>query len=83
MTIHDSFVGQYVKDDPIGKKTLEEMTAIALNVRYLVHYARLMAIKSDINSEFLHAVGRTKDVEIAYPHLQLVTKGKTGSPQNL
>jgi len=76
---HDQeMIDEYKEHKPIVRVILKD-SAIALNVRYLAYYKKLMAIKSDINNLFLSEIEKTDDVEIAYPHMQIVTKGKTGS----
>ncbi len=47
-------------------------SAIELNVRYLANYRFLRTMKSEIYSEFLALAAKHDDVEIAYPHMQLV-----------
>ncbi|NOZ80556.1 MAG: mechanosensitive ion channel [DPANN group archaeon] len=61
---------------PIVRVALLE-SAVELNVRYLAYYKNLRSIKSDIYHTFLDRTKKRKDIEIAYPHLQLVV-GKEG-----
>ncbi|MAG39196.1 hypothetical protein CMO90_03865 [Candidatus Woesearchaeota archaeon] len=65
------------KKEPIVRVELET-SSVRLNVRYVAHYRYLRAMKSKINSGFLREIAKTKDIEIAYPHMQLVSRGKTG-----
>ncbi|MBU0472272.1 MAG: mechanosensitive ion channel family protein [Nanoarchaeota archaeon] len=49
-------------------------SSIGLTVRYVAHYRNLRRMKSEIYSSFLASVAKTKKVEIAYPHLQIVQR---------
>ncbi|NQU99019.1 mechanosensitive ion channel [Candidatus Woesearchaeota archaeon] len=66
-----------IKKEPEVRVELRD-SSVGLNVRYVAHYKNLRRMKSEINSSFLHNIARTKDVEIAYPHMQIVSRGKTG-----
>jgi small-conductance mechanosensitive channel len=74
---HDQeMIDEHMENKPIVRVMFKD-SAIALNVRYLAYYRKLMAIKSDINNRFLNEIERSDDIEIAYPHMQIVTEGKT------
>jgi hypothetical protein len=60
-----------IKKEPSIRVNLRE-SSIGLTVRYLAHYTDLKIMKSEINSAFLQKIAKIKDIEIAYPHLQLV-----------
>jgi|FLOH01.1.fsa_nt_gi small-conductance mechanosensitive channel len=62
-----------IKKEPIVRVELEG-SSIGLNVRYLAHYKNLRIMKSEINSGFLIAVAKARDIDIAYPHLQIIQK---------
>jgi len=70
------FAFKDIKKEPSVRVSLRD-SSVGLSVRYLAHYRSLRMMKSEINVAFLHRVARTKKVEIAYPHLQIVRKGKT------
>ncbi len=74
---HDQgMIDEHLENKPIVRVMLKD-SAVALNVRYLAYYKKLMAMKSEINNMFLKKVEESDDLEIAYPHIQIVTKGKT------
>ncbi|MBU0667045.1 MAG: mechanosensitive ion channel domain-containing protein [Nanoarchaeota archaeon] len=60
-----------MKREPIVRVELRN-SSVGLNVRYLAHYRNLKMMKSEINSGFLYKISKTKKVEIAYPHLQII-----------
>lgn len=63
------------KKEPIVRMNLSS-SSITLNVRYLAHYKSLLSMKSEINTGFLTVISKLKNVEIAYPHIEIVTKGR-------
>jgi len=69
-------VQEHKKAEPIVRIELES-SSIGLNVRYMAHYKCLRVMKSEINEGFLNVIAKTKDIEIAYPHMQIVRRGKT------
>ncbi|MFH1722881.1 MAG: mechanosensitive ion channel domain-containing protein [Candidatus Altiarchaeota archaeon] len=58
-------------DKPLVRVAMAD-SSVTLNVRYLCHYKKQMTMRSEINQRFLKAATKTKSVEIAYPHMQLV-----------
>ncbi len=60
-------------------KTYVEMSdsCIKLSAVFSVPYDMVRIVKTEINSAFLDAVRKERDVDIAYPHLQIVTGEKS------
>jgi len=53
-----------------------EDSSIVLSALFMAPYNMIRTIRTEINSAFLDAVRKDKFVEIAYPHLHLVTKSQ-------
>ncbi|MBN1941413.1 MAG: mechanosensitive ion channel family protein [Candidatus Diapherotrites archaeon] len=54
-------------------------SSIDISIMYQTDLNFVRATKHEIVKNILDAVEKTRDIEIAYPHMQLVTEGKTGS----
>ncbi|MFH1589222.1 MAG: mechanosensitive ion channel domain-containing protein [archaeon] len=65
------FALQDIKKVPHVRVDLKE-SSISLSVRYLAHYKHLRRMKSEINSSFLYRISKIKNINIAYPHIQIV-----------
>lgn len=52
-------------------------SSIGLNVRYLAHYSSIRKMESEISTYFLKEISKTDDVEVAYPHMQIVSSKKS------
>lgn len=61
------------KKEPIVRIELKD-SSVSLNVRYIAYYKNMRMMKSEINTGFLEKSHKTKNVEIAYPHLQIVQR---------
>lgn len=66
------------KAAPVVRAEFQD-SCIILHVKYFVPVRDATAIASAITTEIHHAIAKTRDVEIAYPHLQLLTQEKTPS----
>ena len=60
----------------INKKYLFH-SAVQLIVQFTTPYDHIKKNRTIINLAFLDAIKKERKIEIAYPHLQIVTKGKT------
>ena len=64
----------------IAKSNIEmSLTGSSINlcVDYQTDLHSVRATKHEIVKSFLEEVEKTKDIEIAYPHMQIVAEGKT------
>ncbi|MFH1977889.1 MAG: mechanosensitive ion channel domain-containing protein [Candidatus Aenigmatarchaeota archaeon] len=70
--------------DQLKPKIHVEMadSSIVLTTFFMAPYDMLRTTKTMINSEFLDFVKREPTVEIAYPHLQIIPKGKPNQMNN-
>ena len=53
-------------------------SGIKISVQYFTHAKRLAETASNITQEIFDRISKADDVEIAYPHTQVVFTGKTG-----
>ncbi|MFC2136256.1 mechanosensitive ion channel family protein [Bacteroidota bacterium] len=69
------FAFRDIKKEPSVRISLRE-SSIGMNVRYIAHYTHMRLMQSEINRSFLEKVGKTKNIEVAYPHMQIVGQKK-------
>jgi small-conductance mechanosensitive channel len=69
-------IDEHTENRPIVRVFLKD-SAIGLNVRYLGYYRKTIAMKSEINFKFLKEIEKYDDLQIAYPHLQLVSENNS------
>ncbi|MFH1770774.1 MAG: mechanosensitive ion channel domain-containing protein [archaeon] len=65
------FIFEDVKKEPHVRVELRA-SSVGLSVRYLAHYKNLRRMESEINTIFLKRISKIKNINIAYPHMQIV-----------
>jgi len=70
-------INQEILNKPLVRVGLLD-SSIELNVRYLSYYKTLRVIRSEIYRAFLDRVSEEDDLEMAYPHMQIVYNPKKG-----
>lgn len=68
------FVGE-TKKEPYTR-TYFQPSGISVHVRYFAPAKRLQEISSNITKEIFDRIRKTKDVEIAYPHTEVILRRK-------
>jgi len=53
-------------------------SAIVLSSIFVAPFDSVRSVKTEINSAFLDAIRRERGIEIAYPHLKILTKSRPG-----
>ena len=75
----DKFLEKELKDKkekPIVR-IFQHESGVHIKVRYKVRTSNRIEILSNINNEIITNISKTRDVNIAYPHVHIISKDKT------
>ena len=57
-------------------RTFFQPSGIDVRTRYYVHASKRIKVASDVTQEIFRNINKAKDVEIAYPHTEVVLRNK-------